>query len=581
MIIATDKTQLTQFSGGQQAYPVYLTLGNIPRAIRRKPSKKACMLIAYLPVDKCDVPNLSKDEQAARAHRVFHTAMQLILDPLVDAGLNGMEVVGGDGHVRKVHPILACYIADYPEQCLVTCCKYGTCPKCLQKWNALGERTLGEPRTRKRTMDTIRRAKALSRSSRQFRLECKRHLISGSVTTPFWIKLPFTCIHGCITVDVLHQLYQGIIKYLLTWCSSLMSESELDRRLQALPQCFGVRHFKRGWSKLTQVSGSERKHMARILLGCLVGKVPNGVLTCYRALLDFLYLAQYPSHDADSLQYMEHALTLFHDHKRVLVVLGVRNHFDIPKFHSLLHYIDCIKMYGTTDNYNTEAFERLHIDLAKEGWRASNTRNAIPQMTKWLERQEKIEMFGRYVNRTLEDEDEQDRLPGTVGIVLAKRPAVHAQPVAAIEQLHSAPYFSRDLKTFLNALLPRGQAISRAQLQYADLGLGLDRLDVWHSFKLQMDMLGNDVDGEEGKETIKAKPGDKGRFDTIIVAHSAAAEATGLQGRSYNLCFKYLLILITICRDESGTPPNNIYAAYKNIYLRSTSLLAKGEIGVY
>ena len=113
--------------------------------------------------------------------------------------------------------------------------------------------------------------------------------------------------------------------------------------------------------------------MARILLGCLVGKVPNGVLTCYRVLLNFLYLAQYPSHNPNSLQYMEHALTLFHDHKHILVVLGVRNHFNIPKFHSLLHYIDCIKMYGTTDNYNTEAFERLHIDLAKEGWRASNT----------------------------------------------------------------------------------------------------------------------------------------------------------------------------------------------------------------
>ena len=112
--------------------------------------------------------------------------------------------------------------------------------------------------------------KALSRSSRQFRLECKHHLISGSVTMPFWIKLPFICIHGCITVDVLHQLYQGIIKYLLTWCSSLMSKSELDWCLQALPQCFDVHHFKCSWSKLTQVSGSERKHMACILLGCLV-----------------------------------------------------------------------------------------------------------------------------------------------------------------------------------------------------------------------------------------------------------------------------------------------------------------------
>lgn len=34
VIIATDKTQLTQFSGSKSAYPVYLTLGNIPKALR-------------------------------------------------------------------------------------------------------------------------------------------------------------------------------------------------------------------------------------------------------------------------------------------------------------------------------------------------------------------------------------------------------------------------------------------------------------------------------------------------------------------------------------------------------------------
>ena len=37
VIIASDKTQLTQFSGTKAAYPVYLTLGNIPKALRRKP----------------------------------------------------------------------------------------------------------------------------------------------------------------------------------------------------------------------------------------------------------------------------------------------------------------------------------------------------------------------------------------------------------------------------------------------------------------------------------------------------------------------------------------------------------------
>lgn len=34
VILATDKTQLTQFSGNKAAYPVYLTLGNLPKATR-------------------------------------------------------------------------------------------------------------------------------------------------------------------------------------------------------------------------------------------------------------------------------------------------------------------------------------------------------------------------------------------------------------------------------------------------------------------------------------------------------------------------------------------------------------------
>ena len=524
------------------------------------------MLIAYLPVDKCMGPNLSKEEQAARAHQLFHKAMQLVLDPLVNAGIEGMEMVEGDGHICKVHPILACYVADYPEQCLVTCSKSGTCPKCLQKEGSLGERTLGEPRTQRRSLNTIWSAKASVRSHREFRLKCKCCLMSGNVTMPLWMELPFCCIHGCITVDVLHQLYQGIIKYLLMWCSSLMSKSELDCHLQALPQCFGVCHFKHGWSRLTQVSGKERKQMVRVLLGCLVGKVPNDTLTCYRALLDFLYLVQYPSHDDDSLQYMEDTPTLFHNHKKVFILLGIGEHFNIPKFHSLLHYMDCIKMHGTTDNYNTKAFERLHIDLAKDSWRVSNTRNTIPQMTKWLERQEKIEMFRRYMDQGLEEDDNLIRM---VGIVLAKQPAVHTRSISIIQELHSVAYFSRDLKCFLNSLLPHVQAIPYVQLQHTDLGLGLNQLDVWYTYKLQMDDLGNDVDSEEGKETIKAKPGEKERFDMVVVAHSTAAETTGLQGGVTPMMFG-LICLVYFSRNEGGVPAHYFQVSYHHIAFRST-----------
>ncbi|KAJ7440393.1 hypothetical protein B0H11DRAFT_1694814, partial [Mycena galericulata] len=52
VIIATDKTQLTQFSRGKSTYPVYLTLGNIPKVLCRKPSQNVYVHMGYLSVDK-------------------------------------------------------------------------------------------------------------------------------------------------------------------------------------------------------------------------------------------------------------------------------------------------------------------------------------------------------------------------------------------------------------------------------------------------------------------------------------------------------------------------------------------------
>ena len=45
--IASDKTLLSAFHN-KSTYLVYLTIGNIPRYIRRKPNEKATILLAYL-----------------------------------------------------------------------------------------------------------------------------------------------------------------------------------------------------------------------------------------------------------------------------------------------------------------------------------------------------------------------------------------------------------------------------------------------------------------------------------------------------------------------------------------------------
>ncbi|KIK60605.1 hypothetical protein GYMLUDRAFT_115481, partial [Collybiopsis luxurians FD-317 M1] len=147
VIIASDKTQLTQFSGNKAAYPVYLTIGNLPKSLRRKPKMRACVLIAYLSVDKISKGGISKTELRLRNYELFHRSMAVVLEPLKAAGNpkgGGVEMVGGDGAVRRVYPILAAYVADYPEQCLVSCTKYGMCPKCRRRADELELPTPGE-----------------------------------------------------------------------------------------------------------------------------------------------------------------------------------------------------------------------------------------------------------------------------------------------------------------------------------------------------------------------------------------------------------------------------------------------------
>ncbi|KAF9050918.1 hypothetical protein BDP27DRAFT_1167730, partial [Rhodocollybia butyracea] len=170
----------------------------------------------------------------------------------------------------------------------------------------------------------------------------------------------------------------------------------LDEQFQVLLPTCGVRHFKKGIADFSQITGTEHKHIARILLASLTGKVDaKGIAAC-KALLNFIHLAQYPSHDQETLDYMAAELQTWHKNKAYFVTEGVRDHLNIPKFHSLVHYVDSIKWLGPTDNYNTEAFERLHIDMAKEAWDATNKRDHFPQMTQWLSRQEKMMSYEFY-----------------------------------------------------------------------------------------------------------------------------------------------------------------------------------------
>ena len=120
------------------AYPIYLTIGNIPKDIRRKPSRHAQILIGYIPTTKLEGMPTKAGRRRALAN-LFHSCMRNILGSISSVGKTGIAMMSGDGIWRRCHPIFAIFVGDYPEQVLVTCTFNGQCPKCLAPPGQLGE----------------------------------------------------------------------------------------------------------------------------------------------------------------------------------------------------------------------------------------------------------------------------------------------------------------------------------------------------------------------------------------------------------------------------------------------------------
>ena len=116
---------------------VQVTHGLLMKNIRRQPSSHATVLVGYLPIAKLEC--YSDSECSLAGYCLFHYCMSRLLDPLVMAGENGIKMVCADGFVRLVFPILAAYVADYPEQCLIACCMENRCPCCCVNPDSQGD----------------------------------------------------------------------------------------------------------------------------------------------------------------------------------------------------------------------------------------------------------------------------------------------------------------------------------------------------------------------------------------------------------------------------------------------------------
>lgn len=528
-----------------------MTIGNLPKDIRRKPGRRGQILLAYLPSSRLDHISNKAARRRVQAN-LFHTCMSTILKPLRQAGIHGIAMVSGDGIERRCHPIFAMYIGDYPEQLLVTCCKTGTCPKCPVPRAEVGEETLPD-RPLRDPNKTHRALAQADESATAFTRAC-RDLGIKPIREPFWRHLPFVHIYRSITPDILHQLYQGVVKHLIAWLKDAYGAEELDARCRRLPPNHQIRLFLKGITTLQKVTGKEHGDICRFLLALIIGlplrdgMSSNRLLRAVRALLDFLYLARYPAHTSDTLASLRASLERFHANKSIFVDLGIRLHFKLPKLHSLDHYLLSIELFGTTDNYDTQYTERLHIDFAKEAYRATNHRDEFPQMTLWLERQEKILRHDAYIQwrlRRLSESSSPSPPPPSPTVIPPSFTQIKMTKHASVKALRFDAAVSQYGATWLRDALARyivgyrNPSLTPQEVEHEALTVSyrFNTLPIYHKLKFVLEDAQQLGIMEAVHDAAHARPARQdrygrhvpARFDTVLI-NDGTGGPSGVQG---------------------------------------------------
>ncbi|TBU39377.1 hypothetical protein BD309DRAFT_1003767 [Dichomitus squalens] len=447
---------------------------------------------------------------------------------------------------------------DYPEQLLVTGCKTGECPKCPIDRNDVGEST--DTSRPLRDLEKILLAvSAIDEGPRAFTRACAEAGIKP-ICRPARPG-PAQHYYLSITPDVLHQLYQGVLKHLVSWLQAAFGAEEIDACCRRMPLNHNLRHFGKGISTMSRVTGKEHQDIGRILLGLVVGlELPSGhsparLVRATWAVLNYLYYAQYSTHTTDTLHLLDQ--TLFHDNKGIFVDLGIRTHFHLPKLHSRDHYHRCIELFGTTDNYDTQYSERLHIDFTKDAYRATNHKDELTQMTIWLERKEKVQRHERYIQWRLAhavplypsgspylNQRPSDHLHSTADskktrVEMTKHPSIRAVKITAIPTDYGAYFFRDALARFVSQRNYPHYTPQQIERESARVFLPFQTLPAYHKVKFWV--IDPDVCAAPGTETRdvihvqpahKSKRGDvlPGRFDTALVRDTRENAQLGIHG---------------------------------------------------
>jgi Plavaka transposase len=404
VIGASDKTPLTIGSGNEEMHPVLLSLANIDARVHMKATSHSFALAAYLPIPK--FVNVSAPVHALLTARVYHICVDIITVNLKLAEAHGAFMSDPSSRVRMCHTPLASWIGDLPEQRVVSCILANQSPFTMATANDFGDHHSFPSRTWDHTLNLIAEACSITDPSlvSAFAKTCQNYSLNG-VHQPFWMNWGRANPPDFLTPDALHAFHKFFFDHPLKWVINIMGREELDRRIAALQPCLGVRHWKNGISTLKQCTGREHRDIQKILVSVIANAVPDRVLCAVRALVEFIFHAQGLLLYDEHLHALDEVLREFHTFKNAIINAGGRwgknsaiLHFKIPKLEGLIRVAQNARRMGAPYQYMSDITERCHITHVKTPYRRSSRQNFHEQCCRFMDRMEKLRLFGLYVS---------------------------------------------------------------------------------------------------------------------------------------------------------------------------------------
>jgi hypothetical protein len=108
------------------------------------------------------------------------------------------------------------------------------------------------------------------------------------------------------------------------------------------------------------------------------------------AFLDFCYFVRQDVINQGTICNIKGALDRFHRERVIFIDAGIRTNFDLPRQHSLDHYIYHIQQFGAPNGLCSSITESKHIKAVKEPWRRSSHFNALGQILTTNQRLDKL-----------------------------------------------------------------------------------------------------------------------------------------------------------------------------------------------